>query len=304
MYAFLLSLGAAITAAGIALVASGVSLQDHSFDASNVTPGAVAIIGGCILIGLSFVVRALLRVERALNARAARSAQVGETSADASSDSTGEPRIAFPSNPKTAADSTEPAAAEQLKRHQSRPPPSGSKARPSWMRGTLRCCRRSRREPTKITVLPMPRCPTANSTAARIPRLRRGSPVGPRGDRSPRIRFSTRFGRKHRPLPMRSRLPQPPRRSDPSLRSPRPPPARAKDLLRAYQSSSPASSRAWLTPSILTVRSRPSCRAARCGLPRLPNYAAISSRTADAFRAATIAEGPSNAARRYSVSAK
>ena len=114
MYAFLLSLGAAITAAGIALVASGISLQDHSFDASNVTPAAVAIIGGCILIGLSFVVRALLRVERALNARAARSAQVGETSADASSDSTGEPRIAFPSNPKTAADSTEPAAAEQV----------------------------------------------------------------------------------------------------------------------------------------------------------------------------------------------
>src|SRR5579864_1431789 len=114
MYAFLLSLGAAITAAGIALVASGVSLQDHSFDASNVTPGAVAIIGGCILIGLSFVVRALLRVERALNARAARSAQVGEITADASSDSTGEPRIALPSNPKTAADSTEPAAAEQV----------------------------------------------------------------------------------------------------------------------------------------------------------------------------------------------
>jgi len=114
MYAFLLSLGAAITAAGIALVASGVSLQDHSFDASNVTPGAVAIIGGCILIGLSFVVRALLRVERALNARAARSAQVGEITADASSDSTGEPRIPLPSNPKAAADSTEPAAAEQV----------------------------------------------------------------------------------------------------------------------------------------------------------------------------------------------
>ena len=48
MYAFLLSLGAAITAAGIALVASGVSLQDGAFDPSNVTPGAIAIIGGCI----------------------------------------------------------------------------------------------------------------------------------------------------------------------------------------------------------------------------------------------------------------
>jgi len=103
MYAFLLSLGAAITAAGIALVASGVSLEDRSFDASNVTPGAIAIIGGCILIALSFVVRALLRVERALNARTARS----EAAADVATDSAGE------ASPKTAAtDSAEPVAAE------------------------------------------------------------------------------------------------------------------------------------------------------------------------------------------------
>jgi len=106
MYAFLLSLGAAITAAGIALVASGFSLEDRSFDASNVTPGAIAIIGGCILIAMSFVVRALLRVERALNARAARSAHAGETSADTSADSAGE------TSPKTAAESAEPVAAE------------------------------------------------------------------------------------------------------------------------------------------------------------------------------------------------
>lgn len=111
MYAFLLSLGAAITAAGIALVASGVSLQDGAFDPSNVTPGAIAIIGGCILIGLAFVVRALLRVERALNARAAaRPAHTGEASADTSTDHTGEPRIPLPANAKTAAaDSAEPA---------------------------------------------------------------------------------------------------------------------------------------------------------------------------------------------------
>lgn len=106
MYAFLLSLGAAITAAGIALVASGVSLQDRAFDPSNVTPGAIAIIGGCVLIGLSLVVRALLRVERALNARAAP-AHAGETSADASTDPAGE------TSPKTAAAiSAEPGAAE------------------------------------------------------------------------------------------------------------------------------------------------------------------------------------------------
>jgi hypothetical protein len=111
MYAFLLSLGAAITAAGIALVASGVSLQDRAFDPSNVTPGAIAIIGGCILIALSFVVRALLRVERALNARAARSAQAGETAADTSPDPASGARIPVPANPNTttAADPAEAA---------------------------------------------------------------------------------------------------------------------------------------------------------------------------------------------------
>jgi hypothetical protein len=69
MYAFLLLLGAAITAAGLGLVASGVSIQDHTFDATNVLPAMIAVIGGCILIALSFVVRALQRVERALMAR-------------------------------------------------------------------------------------------------------------------------------------------------------------------------------------------------------------------------------------------
>lgn len=69
MYAFLLVLGSVIAAAGLALVASGVSIQQHTYDASNVTPGTIAVIGGAILIGLAFVVRALLRVERALMAR-------------------------------------------------------------------------------------------------------------------------------------------------------------------------------------------------------------------------------------------
>lgn len=69
MYAFLLVLGSVIAAAGLALVASGVSVQQHSFDASNVTPGTIAVVGGCILIGLGFLVRALLGVERALVGR-------------------------------------------------------------------------------------------------------------------------------------------------------------------------------------------------------------------------------------------
>jgi hypothetical protein len=79
MYAFLLTLGAVIIAAGLGLIASGFSFSQHVFDATNVTPGIVAITGGCILIGLAFVVRALLRVEHALTLRPmARPASLGE----------------------------------------------------------------------------------------------------------------------------------------------------------------------------------------------------------------------------------
>lgn len=79
MYAFLLTLGAVVIAAGLGLIASGFSFSQHAFDATNVTPGIVAITGGCILIGLALVVRALLRVEHALMLRPmARSMSLGE----------------------------------------------------------------------------------------------------------------------------------------------------------------------------------------------------------------------------------
>ena len=102
MYAFLLVLGAVITAAGLALVASGVSVQEHAFDATSVTPGTIAVIGGCILIGLALVVRVLLRVERALTVRPMpRPARPGETaSAVRPTERASEPaRIAFPPKP-------------------------------------------------------------------------------------------------------------------------------------------------------------------------------------------------------------
>ena len=92
MYAFLVAVGAVITAAGLALLASAVSIQGHAFDAANVTQAVIAIIGGCILIGLAFVVRALLRVERALMLRpnvASTVSAAGETAS-----------IPFPQNPK------------------------------------------------------------------------------------------------------------------------------------------------------------------------------------------------------------
>jgi hypothetical protein len=114
MYAFLLALGAAITAAGLALVGSGVSLQNHAFDVSNVTPGIIAIIGGCILLGLAFVVRALLRVERALMTKPMpRAARPSEIAAEGPTERAGEPRIPFPAQPKTAETTASPATAEQ-----------------------------------------------------------------------------------------------------------------------------------------------------------------------------------------------
>ncbi len=114
MYAFLLVLGAVITAAGLALVASSVSLQDHAFDVSNVTPGVIAIIGGCILLGLAFVVRALLRVERALMTKPTpRAARPNEIPAEGSTERAAEPRIPFPRQPKTAETAASPATAEQ-----------------------------------------------------------------------------------------------------------------------------------------------------------------------------------------------
>ncbi|MGA8610456.1 MAG: hypothetical protein WB760_01825 [Xanthobacteraceae bacterium] len=105
MYAFLLLLGAVITAAGLGLVASGVSIQDHTFDATNVLPALIAVIGGCILIGLSFVVRALQRVERALMVRPMpRPARLGEIGGAAPpTTQPNEPaRIPFPPKPKAA----------------------------------------------------------------------------------------------------------------------------------------------------------------------------------------------------------
>jgi hypothetical protein len=104
MYAFLLLLGAVITAAGLGIVASGVSIQDHTFDATNIAPAMIAVIGGCILIGLSFVVRALQRVERALVARPMpRPARIGEIgTVGALAPQSIEPaRIPFPPKQKT-----------------------------------------------------------------------------------------------------------------------------------------------------------------------------------------------------------
>jgi hypothetical protein len=69
MCAFLLILGAVIAAAGVVLIGPGLPFGGRDYDASIVTPGAVAIVGGLILIGLALAVRVLGRIEKALAAR-------------------------------------------------------------------------------------------------------------------------------------------------------------------------------------------------------------------------------------------
>jgi hypothetical protein len=69
MYAVLLILGAVIAAAGVVLIGPGLPFGGRDYDASIVTPGAVAIVGGLILIGLALAVRVLGRIEKALAAR-------------------------------------------------------------------------------------------------------------------------------------------------------------------------------------------------------------------------------------------
>ena len=69
MYAFLLILGGVIAAAGVVLIGPGLPFGGRDYDASIVTPGAVAIVGGLILIGLALAVRMLGRIEKALAAR-------------------------------------------------------------------------------------------------------------------------------------------------------------------------------------------------------------------------------------------
>jgi hypothetical protein len=69
MYLLLLLFGGVLSAAGLALAASGVSVHDHTFDPTIVTPGMVAAVGGFLLIGLGLALRVLQRIELGLAQR-------------------------------------------------------------------------------------------------------------------------------------------------------------------------------------------------------------------------------------------
>jgi len=102
MYLFLLIFGALLSVAGVILAGSGLSVHDHTFDASLVTPGIVAIVGGLLLIGLGFALRVLQRIEFALETRSAmpravRAAAMPEQAAAGAAELKSEPsRIPFP----------------------------------------------------------------------------------------------------------------------------------------------------------------------------------------------------------------
>ena len=103
MYAFLLILGAVIAAAGVVLIGPGLPFGGRDYDASIVTPGAVAIVGGLILIGLGLAVRVLGRIEKALAARPLPHPVLQEEAASATEEpaAAAPARIPFPPKPVT-----------------------------------------------------------------------------------------------------------------------------------------------------------------------------------------------------------
>jgi hypothetical protein len=101
MYALLLILGAVIAVAGVLIGAAGLPILGHEFDASIITPGAVAIVGGLILIGLGLAIRVLSRIEQALATRPLPRSAIPEEASGAALVAAPPPaRIPFPPRPE------------------------------------------------------------------------------------------------------------------------------------------------------------------------------------------------------------
>jgi hypothetical protein len=102
MSLFLLLLGAATSAAGFILIASGVVIHDGAFDTETVTPGTIAAVGGLLLVGMGLAVRELQRIERALAARSGlRPARPSDAFASVIAEPANSPgRLPFPPKPK------------------------------------------------------------------------------------------------------------------------------------------------------------------------------------------------------------
>lgn len=117
MYALLVILGAVIAALGVVIAVPGLPLLGREFDGSIVTPGAVAVVGGLILVGLGLAVRVLSRIERALAARPLpRPAVPAEAPvAAAAEEGEAEPEVAAPARNGVKPPLPEDAAVERLR---------------------------------------------------------------------------------------------------------------------------------------------------------------------------------------------
>jgi hypothetical protein len=107
MYLLLLVFGALLSVAGIILAGSGISIHERAFDATIVTPGIVAVIGGFVLVGLGLALRVLHRIEDALATQPMpRGSRLGEPVARELS---AEPAfIGFPTKPASRVAATSP----------------------------------------------------------------------------------------------------------------------------------------------------------------------------------------------------
>jgi hypothetical protein len=153
MYAFLLILGAVTAAAGVLIAAAGLPILGHEFDASIITPGAVAVVGGLILIGLGLAVRVLSRIEQALAARPLPRSAIPEEASSAASAAAAAPpaRIPFPPKKPEARPQPAPAAVDPA------PPEDEALER---LRGQFPTLARLEKAPvveeTEISLLPKP----------------------------------------------------------------------------------------------------------------------------------------------------
>jgi hypothetical protein len=100
MSVFLWVAGALITLAGLALVAAGAIPHEAMFDSESLTPGAIVLVGGLLLIGIGVTVRELRRIERLIANRPLHAAHFEEGQA-ADLGEADHPHIPFPQKPTT-----------------------------------------------------------------------------------------------------------------------------------------------------------------------------------------------------------
>jgi hypothetical protein len=127
MSVFLFVLGIASALAGVVLLAPSAIVHRaftdaHLIDGQMLTPGAIAIVGGLVLIGIALAVRQLRRIEKALAVREMpmpRAVQAAEIAAAVRATLDAVPRVPLPAKPQP----KEPAAPPAAPLASSTPPP-------------------------------------------------------------------------------------------------------------------------------------------------------------------------------------